>query len=489
VLNRGNPFRLRAILQPRNAARLLAALAIGIALALVFLPPLRTKFVSDTFGLYSLARVQSPADLIGLFVPQAAHWYRPLNDIFFWLEAHAFGQEAIGYHLVALMAHVISAALILLLTERLSGSRKAAVCAALVFLVNVHAHEPLWDVADLHTALSTLIFLAVLLSYVAGRRKVSWLLALIALGVDETGLLAIATIGLYEVIVAVTAVNWTSLRVSILRLAPFAILGIAYLAMRLFNGSIYVENIPCRTPRCLLAASEEYFSRSFVRPEMLVSWWDHRWIYVALGLAIIAVIVFLTKPWTWPERRTSAFVIAWWALATSYFVLSLWPYIADRFVYVPDCALAVLIGLVAARTFDTRVNLSQARRWGNVAIAAVLVAWVAAGLWMLYGRGQLWIKAGDEAASITHTIHALVPNPPPNSVFIVLDVPHETQPAIPPGNTGPYVFHNGLESAIRLEYNRSDLTVVPVEGSSLPTPAPAAAFVFDVRDGSVVQIP
>lgn len=487
MLNRGNPFRPRAILQPRNAAKLLIGLAIGIALALVFLLPLRTKFVSDTFWLYHLAQAQSPADLAALFVPQAAHWYRPLTDIFFWIEVHAFGQEAIGYHLVALAAHVISAALILLLTERLSGSRKAAVCAALIFLANAHAHEPLWDVADLHTVLSAPIFLAVLLSYVAGRRRSAWLFSVIALGVDETGLLAIATVGLYELIVALTTARWTSLKGSLLRLAPFAILGAAYVTMRMLNGSIYVENIPCRTPTCLFAAAEEYFARSFIRPEMLVSWWNHRWVYVALGLAVIAIVALLTRPWAWSEKRVPAFVVVWWVLATSYFVLSLWPYIADRFMYVPDCAVAVLIGVVAARAIEMREGWTSMRRWASFGLAGVLVAWMASGLWMLYGRGQLWIKAGDQADAIVGSIHALAPNPPPNSVFIVLDVPDETSPAIPPGNTGPYVFHNGLEWAIGLAYGRNDITVQVVRGGSAPTPA--GALVFDVRDGSVVPLP
>ena len=104
---------------------------------------------------------------------------------------------------------------------------------------------------------------------------------------------------------------------------------------------------------------------------------------------------------------------------------------------------------------------------------------------MLFGRGQLWIGAGEQAASILREVHALVPDPPRDAVFIFRNVPDETSPAIPPGNTGPYVFHVGLQSAIRLEYDRSDLTVVGGDSSS----ATGRAFVFEVRDGSVVQMP
>lgn len=482
-----NPFRSRAIFQPGNAARLLVALAVGVVLAFVFLPPLQTKFVSDTFGLYQLARAQSPADLASLFVPQSGHWYRPLTDIFFWFEARAFGQEAIGYHLVALAAQVISAVLVLLLTERLSGSRKAAVCAALVFLANPHAQELLWDVADLHTVLSVPFLLAAVLAYVAGRRKSAWLLALVALGVDEAGLIAIATIGLYELIVVLPPARLTGLKQSLIRLAPVAVTGVVYVGMRVLGGSVYVENTPCHSPRCLISAASEYFSRSIVRPNFLLEQWDHRIIYVVLGLLAIGTLVLVTRPWTWKDRRVPVFVVAWWITATSYFVLTLWPYVADRFLFVPDCALAVLIGVVLARAGESHMGWSSIRRWANLAAAAALVVWTATGFWMLHSRGLLWINAGNQAASIVSAIHTLAPNPPPNAYFIVLDVPDETSPAIAPGNTGPYVFHNGLDRALQLAYDRTDITVDVERGSTAP--AHPGALIFDVRDGTVVQMP
>ena len=489
-MNRSDPIRPGALLQLRFAAKLLTAIGIGLALILIFLPPLQAKFVSDTFVLYERARAQSPYDLVALFVPQPGHWYRPVTDLVFWLEVRAFGQDPIGYHLLALTSHVVSTALIFLLTERLAGSRKAALCAAVVFLANPHAQEPLWDVADLHTVLSTSILLASLLSYSAGRRKGALLLAVLAVGVDEAGLLVIPMIGLYELIVACPTARWSSLKRSLLRLVPFAVgVAVAYLAMRMLAGSIYSE-VPntCRTPKCLAVAAGEYFNRFLVRPDLLLnSLWTWRWIYVALGLLAVTLVLLLTRPWAWRERRIPAFVVAWLAVATSFFILSLWPYIADRFVYVPDCALAVLIGVIAARAGDARPAWSPVRRWASFAVTCAFATWIAAGLWMLFDRGQLWIGAGEQAASIVREVHALVPIPPRDAVFIFRNVPAMTSAAIPPGNTGPYLFDNELSlgSAIRLEYDRSDLTVVRGDSSS----ATGRTFVFETRDGSVVQIP
>jgi len=490
-LSRSDAVRLNAFRRLRVVAKWLTLVAIGLALVLVFVPPLQAKFTSDTFVGYERYWDQSPYDLLALFVPKPDQWYRPLSDIAFWLEIRAFGTEAIGYHLVALTGHIASTALVFLLTERLVRSRKAALCAALVFLANPHAQEPLWFIADLHSVLSAPILLTCLLVYSTGRRKSAWLLAVLALGVDEAGLLAIPMIGLYELIVACPTARWTSLKESLVRVTPFAIIAVAYLALRVLAGSMgditEVSNV-CRTPSCLAVAAGEYFNRLLVRPDFaLESLWTHRWRYVALGSMAVVFVLLVARPWAWREKRIPVFLVAWLIVATSYYTLSLWPYIADRFLYLPDCALAVLIGVVAARAGDAWPEWSRVRRWAGSAAAVALVVWSAAGLWMLFNRGQLWIDAGQQAASIVREIHTLVPDPPRDAVFVFRNPPAMASPPIPPGNTGAYVFANimGLDSAIRLEYGRSDLTVVTGDASL----AAGKVFVFELRNGSVVQVP
>jgi hypothetical protein len=487
-VNRSDPVRLPALPQLRLAATLLAAIGIGAAFILIFLPPLQAKFTSDTFYLYERTWAQSPSDLVALFVPRSDMWYRPVTDSVMWLEARAFGQDPIGYHLVALTSHIVSTALIFLLAERLTRSRKASLLAALIFLVNPHAQQPLWDISVLHVVLSTPIVLASLLAYISGRRIVAWLVAGLAVLVDESGLLAIAIIGLYELIVARHVVDWSSLRGGLLRLTPFAAIAAGYLAMRILTGIHSEISDPCRTPKCLVVAAGEYFNRFLVRPDLpLNSLWTHRWVYVALGLLVVALVMLLTRPWAWREKRIPAFAVAWLVVATSFFILSLWPYVTDRFLYVTDCALAVLIGVVAVRASDARPKWSAVRKWASYAAVCVLAAWIAAGPWMLLNRGQLNIDAGEKDASILREIHAMVPDPPPGAVFVVGYVPVMASSAIPPGNDGPYLFNSGLDSAIRLEYGRSDLTVVVLRGGS--SSAPAGAFVFEIRDGSVVRMP
>jgi hypothetical protein len=211
-------------------------------------------------------------------------------------------------------------------------------------------------------------------------------------------------------------------------------------------------------------------------------------IFLGLALVVIAAVVLLTRPWRWSEKRVPLFLLAWLAVATTFFILSLWPYIADRFLYVPDCALAILIGVVALRAIDARPQWTPAMKWADCAAAGALVIWIAAGSWMMLGRGQMNIDAGNEDASILHQIHSLVPNPPQGAVFVVRDVPYNPTPQIAPGNDGPYLFNNGLQDGIQLEYGRSDLRVVV--GRDASTPTQPGAFLLDIHaDGTVILIP
>ncbi len=69
----------------RLATLLLGAAGAGLTL-LVFVPPMASKFTSDTFYLYTRAIGQTPQDIAALFVPVTDNWYRPVTDLAMWLE-------------------------------------------------------------------------------------------------------------------------------------------------------------------------------------------------------------------------------------------------------------------------------------------------------------------------------------------------------------------------------------------------------------------
>lgn len=460
---------------------------LAVLAAVVFIPPLRAKFVSDTFVLYEVAKQQSLLDALSQYVPDAGHWYRPTTGLVFWLEAHVFATAPLGYHLIALGCHVLSCVLIYVLVRRISGVRTAAAIAALTFLFLPHAQEALWDIADLHTALAGSVLLAAVLAYVTGRRWPALFLSIAALTIDESGILAVALIALYEVTVVSRSFGRRFLTDVALRLAPFLLVAAAYIGTRLLAGSIYNEiTDPCRSPKCLIVAAAEYFNRFYIRPDaFLRDIWAHRITFVAVGVVLGLMLLVALRPWAWARLRPAAFAFGWLVVGSMFFVLALWPYIPDRFLYIPDMGLAMLVGAGVAELPKGWHVGTAVRKAGLLGAAGVFIAWFSLGLPMLVERGGMWVQAGDQAASIVDSVRNMVPDPPANTVFLFTGIPHSTSPDIPPGNTGPYVFHNGLGAALRLAYGRNDLSA---KEASLAN-ANQSDFVFTINAGSVSRDP
>ena len=120
--------------------------------------------------------------------------------------------------------------------------------------------------------------------------------------------------------------------------------------------------------------------------------------------------------------------------------------------------------------------------------AAFLSVWLALGVPMMVSRGQAWVEGGDQAASVVDAIKHALPYPPAGVVLSVTGAPDAVLPQIPPGNSGAWVFHNGvsLERAPQSAYRRVDLTVIG-PGQTADPARPSVAF--DVRDGIVIRVP
>lgn len=197
------------------------------------------------------------------------------------------------------------------------------------------------------------------------------------------------------------------------------------------------------------------------------------------------MIVWL-KPWRWREARALVFAAGWMGLASFFFVWALWPYVADRFWYIPDLGLALLVGVVASHTIDEYAR----GRWTRIAVtgaALVFGVWLAIGIFMLIQRGALWTRAGAEAQMIVQRVQELVPNPPPHTTFVMDQLPDSYYVTFAPGNTGPYLFRNGIREALRLHYNRADVRVV--RGFNSPDAGSATAPIYlRVLPGQVERI-
>jgi hypothetical protein len=443
----------------------------AVLAVVTFLPPFAASFVSDAFVLYAQALQQSLGDLVQLYVPSAADWYRPTTRVLFWVEAHMFGTGPIGYHAVALVLHLVSVALLAALALRITRSRGVAIVAAAVFLFLPAAHEPLWNVADIHTTLAAAIQLATLLAYVSGARRLAPVLAVVALTVDEAGLLTIALVALYEIVTGPVPRHRERVAQLVRGIGPYGVIAAVYVVARLVTGHITSEVAGlCFTPSCLIVGSAEYVNRVLVRPDLVVQHlWTSRFTIAAGTVVVALVIVILAQPWRWPSRRPAILALAWTAGACGFFVVTLWPYVTDRFVYVPSLGLALLVAIVASEAMSVVRRASGSARTASGFACGLLVVWFALGLPMLWTRGQAWIAAGDRASSILNDIRRLVPAPAPGSVLVVSGVPQMMEPAIPPGNTGAYLFVIGFPEAVLQTYGRDDISIVEAPGPATGT--------------------
>lgn len=463
--------------------------------ALVFGLGIRTALLSDTWSLLRVARVTSLQGTLAEYLPHNAVWYRPTTDLAYWLISHAFGFDPLPGHLLALAAWLLAIVLVHQLALRLTGQPWAAFAGAAAFATSIHAHEALWDVAALHIALLAPVLIGTLLAVAMGRRRLTFLLAVAALTIDEAGLLCLPLALLWELVEKPSAVQpWRERLIRAgRRTLPLVALVAFYVATRIASGGFHAEAIGagavavCNTPTCLAGAAVEYANRLAVRGDPLVAQlWVHRRLIFAVLVAAFAAIALAIQPWRWRPLRPLIFALAWIVLATAFFILPLWPYVADRFVYVPDIGVGLLAAAAVAGVTGAARSWSRSRRSLATMLGVVGAVWLVVGGLTLVDRAGRWVDAGDQSTAILRNLEPYLRTAAPSSLVVVLGVPDESTRPIPPGNTGPYMFHNGFSSACAVAAQRSDLIVTT---RLVDVPAGKPVIYLQISGTQVTQLP
>lgn len=446
---------------PLMRTDLLSMAAIALVGLLVFLPGLRASLASEDFDFYRAARNTDLQQALKAFIPTNHYWYRPFNDLGFWIEVHLFGLNPTAFHVVSLTGHVISAALLYRLARTLGSGPLAALVAGLVFVTTVHAHEVVWWWADLHYAFAGPLIVGSLVAWFSQRKAVAVVLAVAALMTDESAVLLLPVVMVGEFLTRGGSTTWSHRLLGAVPAAiPLMILVALYFAFRIGVGDgIWGESVPCRSPSCVAAGVVNYAARLVVRPDRAYGIFESYKLMLTVLGAVAGAAVGVVMAMRWRERRVISFGVAWTALTVVFFVLALWPYASDRFMYYPDMGVALAVGGCAQEAIHLLASGNRTVRFVAPIAGLAVVLWVGAGIHMLEARAGGWVRAGNEAASIVTNVYAQVPNPPHDVLLQIDDVPDSSQPVFPPGNTGPYLFRNGLESAIRLKFGRDDIWV------------------------------
>jgi hypothetical protein len=363
--------------------RLSTALLLGAVLAatfLVFVGTLQFEFVYDDLGQI----VANPAVQSWKYFPlffranvwmqqlSVGNYYRPVFLAWLLINHTLFGLHPALWHLTTLLAHVGVAALVFVLSLRLTRDRRIALVTALLFgLHPVHLEAVAW-ISGVTEPLLALLLIPAFLSYLNWRergRHVSRLavgLALYALALlsKETAVVLPALVFAYEWLYSPAGETWRPRsRSALLASAPFVfVTGVYLLARAQALHGVAHKTVDLGWKIALLTIPSALWSyiRLLVAPVRLSVFYDTPYVthvslrHVVLPLAGIAVATGLLV-WWWRRERSPliAFASAWLLLPIlpllNLTVLPMGDFIHDRYLYLPSVGFALLLAMALAK--------------------------------------------------------------------------------------------------------------------------------------------
>jgi hypothetical protein len=148
--------------------RLTAFVLILSALTIVlYARTLRQPFVQDDWTVLHEIRTSSVSDyLLHALSPSDKILYRPLAKVGFLLTFHLFDFQPLGFHILALVMHIVNSVLVSLVVERVTGRRGIAAAVGVLYAAGttIHADTLLW-IVGMYDLWAVLFFLTSLLLY------------------------------------------------------------------------------------------------------------------------------------------------------------------------------------------------------------------------------------------------------------------------------------------------------------------------------------
>ena len=334
--------------------RLLAWVLPVLLLFRVYADGLRCWFIADDFAWLGLLRqVHDARGIIEiLFQPAAQGTIRPWSERGFFLVFESlFGLDALPFRLMAFATVAADLALLQWITRRITGSRLAAVVAAVCWVSNAALMTVMTWSSAYNEALCPLFLLgalALLIRYAETGRQWFWwaqlLVFLLGFGALEFNVVYPALATAYALFLAAPAVR----RKLLPGLIPLFAISVAYFLLHRVLAPIptsgaYALHFDARMFRTLalygkwsvLPVDWEAFGHSRRLGKIIL------WIPI-FALAALAVHEFR-------QRRPAILFFAAWFLITLAPVLPLWDHHSDYYLTIPLLGLAMLAGWAISR--------------------------------------------------------------------------------------------------------------------------------------------
>jgi protein O-mannosyl-transferase len=343
----------------------------------------------DIVHLTNTVELRSLSGLSHLWTdPQTTRQYHPLLDTVFWVEDKLWGDSMLGYHLVNILIHAVSALLLLKILRQL-GIPGAWLACAIFALHPIQAESVAW-LAELKNTLSAIFFFASVLVYLRfdqDRSAWSYILVLLLFSV---GLMVKAIVAILPVAVLI-ALWWKRQKLEwkrdVLPLIPFLLLGIAagiFTAWmeREFAGAKGEAFEFSLIERFLIAGRAFWFyvgklfwpaNLVLFYPRWSVDasvWWQYLLPIAALGFYVFAWA--FRRRWRWLLAGPLFFGVALFPMLgffnVNFFRLS---FVADHFQYIPS------IGIIIPVSAGLTLLLTRWHGWRRTASFAFCFALLA----------------------------------------------------------------------------------------------------------------
>ncbi len=358
-----------------------------VALIAAYAPALHGTMLWDDDGHLTRAGLRSWSGLARIwFEPGATQQYYPLVHSAFWLQARLWDDAFLGYHLVNVVLHAISAGLLVVLLRRLEIPG-ALVAGAIFALHPVQAESVAW-MTELKNTLSGVFYFSAALAYLRYDRQRDARFYGLSLALFVCALASkTVTATLPAALLAVFwwrrgALDW---RRDVRPLVPFVALGALAGVMtawveRTFIGARGADFALTPIDRMLVAGRAVFFYAAkdlwpahltFIYPRWTVSqdvWWQY--VFPLLAVLLLAVGWAMRR---WSRAPLAAALVFCATLAPALGFVNVYPFrysfVADHFQYL---ACAAVFVPVAALLTSAAVRAGLAAGVAEGALCAVI---------------------------------------------------------------------------------------------------------------------
>ncbi len=352
----------------------------------VYQPVWNGKQLWDDDAHITKTELRSPGGLGRIWTELGAtQQYYPLLHSVFWIEHHLWGDSTLGYHVVNILLHFISAVLLVFILHRLKIP--GAWLAGAVFALHPVQVESVAWITELKNTLSGVFCLSAALVYLKYEQERETRAYALALGLFMLGLMSKSVIATLPVsLLAVIwwkrgRIDWKQDGVPLL---PFFIVGIA---SGLFTAWVEHKVIGAGgsefdftiIERCLIAGRAVWFYLSkiawpvdlvFIYPRWTVSqsvWWQY--VFPMAGLILAGVLWWQRNRWRAPLAALICFTATLFPALGFFNVFPFrYSFVADHFQY-----LACIGPIVLTAAVVSGLNVLKGNRQVMLSMAALLV--------------------------------------------------------------------------------------------------------------------